>query len=142
MIYTVSLPPAPSVNHLYGYARQGIHTRVYRTARAVNWSNDALLLLRAGGCRTVPPGSYWIAVSLTVRTRRLDVDAPVKLTLDVLADALGIDDRMVGALHVCKVPVATRAGEGLDLVVDVEPVDGPAAWAARSVAALPAAFPR
>lgn len=109
------------MNALYRYARHGNATRVYRSARAVQWRDDALLLLLAAGRRTLPAGEWWVSLTCIVHTCRLDVDAPLKIVIDTaVIDALGIDDRSVGHLEVFKVPVRRRADERLKLRLRVE----------------------
>lgn len=122
LITTVSatLPHPPGINATYRSGRG----RWYKTARARQWQQDALLLLRAAGIRTLPAGSYWLALALTLCTVRLDADAPLKLVIDTVAEALGIDDRCVGLFVVRKLPVRSRAAQRLHVGLCLHAVDG------------------
>src|SRR5947209_15723957 len=106
---SASLPAAVGVNRLYGRGRQGL----YKSRAAVMWTMSALVRLRLAGFRTQPEGVYWIEIDLDVRTIALDIDAPLKLAIDVVSLALGIDDRWVGRLGVRKVRVRQRADQRL-----------------------------
>jgi hypothetical protein len=87
-----------------------------------------MLALRAAGFRTQPDGCYWIGVEMSLYTIALDVDAPIKLVLDTIEGALGVDDRWTGRLTVSKVVVAHRADERLEVQVSVQPVRNRDAW--------------
>lgn len=115
------LPPAPGVNALYGYSRIGQNgTRVYRTARAEEWAQWAHLLLRAAGFRSLQDKPCWISLELIVYTTRLDIDAPLKIVLDAVQEALCMDDRYVGELHVVKIP-AKPADQRLEIHAVIRP---------------------
>lgn len=110
------LPHPPGINATYR-AGQG---RVYMTPAAKAWKDAAVLLLRAAGARSQPPGEYRLGVHLALCTRRLDLDAPIKLALDAIATVLGLDDRCIDCLTMVKVEAATPAAQHLDVSVIVE----------------------
>lgn len=124
-ILQATLRAAPGVNATYRTARSG---HWYLSNRAQQWEQDAMLALRAAGFRTQPDGCYWIGVEMSLYTIALDVDAPIKLVLDTIEGALGVDDRWTGRLTVSKVVVAHRADERLEVQVSVQPVRNRDAW--------------
>jgi hypothetical protein len=100
-----------------------------------------MLALRRAGFRLQPAGCYWIAVELRLFTIALDLDAPIKLCLDVVEGALGIDDRWIGWLTDLKVLVARRAEQRLEVEVSVQPVRDRHEWRELSERRLEAARP-
>lgn len=132
--YACILHHPPGVNLIWRTGRG----RVYKSASAVKWDQDAMILLRAAGWRPLPPGHYWLALGCVLHTVRHDIDSCLKLALDAVAAALGVDDACIGALSVAKVPVGTRAEQRLGLVARVYPVADPDEWADRSRRAVPA----
>ncbi len=131
---TAILPAPPGVNSIWrtGRRRDGVSIRVYKTPRARAWDEQAILLLRAAGWRPLPPGLYWVALCCTVFTCRLDIDAPLKALLDVVASALGVDDACIGALSAVKMPATARADQRLELQVRIYQVEDKAEWEAHS----------
>ena len=73
-----------------------------------------------------------LSLSCALYTIRLDADAPLKLVVDTVAAALGIDDRQLGALVVRKIPVRRRADQRLELWAEVRPVADAGEFAALS----------
>lgn len=132
-IFQAMLPPPPGVNRTYGVARSG---HWYMSDRARQWEQDAMLALRASGFRTQPAGVYWIAVELVLYSISLDIDAPIKLVLDTVEAALGIDDRWIGRLSVVKVPVPHRTEQQLQVVTSLLPVRDREEWQALSLCAV------
>jgi len=114
------LPPPPSINATYRSGR-GVW---YKSVRARAWEEEALLLLRAAGFQAQPLGSYWIGVELTLWTCRLDLDAPIKLVLDTVEEALGINDRWVGRLTVTKLLADHLADQRLELRCEARSIAG------------------
>jgi len=129
-----TLPHPPGVNTIWrtGRGRNGLVTKVYKTAPAVQWDQDAVLLLRAAGWQPLPPGRYWLALGCVLHTVRHDIDSCLKLALDVVAAALSVDDGCIGALSVAKIAAKSRADQRLELVANIEPVADPEGWADRS----------
>ncbi len=136
---TATLPQPPGINATYraGCGRYGAVTRVYKSASATTWDQDAILILRGQGWKPLPAGRYWLCLCCTVFTCRLDIDAPLKALLDVVAAVLEVNDACIGALSVTKIPVKAKADQRLELVARVYPADDPDEWAARSRAAIP-----
>lgn len=65
----VVLPPAPGLNGTYHFARiRQYGTRVYKSARAQSWAEEAHLCLRAAGFQPLPDGPYWVALELVIQT--------------------------------------------------------------------------
>lgn len=60
-VFRSVLPPTPSVNHTYRFARAGRRTRVYKTACAEEWGQVTDLVLRAAGFRTLAGEPCWIS---------------------------------------------------------------------------------
>ncbi len=114
--FTADLPHPVGINRTYRSGRHGW----YKTAPARAWEDAALLALRAAGFRPLPAGEHSIHLDLVLRTRRLDLDAPLKLVIDVVAKALDVDDRCVQALRVEKVVVGKREEQGLEVHVSTE----------------------
>lgn len=135
--YSAALPHPPGINATYRVGRFAGSSCVYKTAPARTWDQDAFLLLRAAGWKPLPEGAYWLHVRCTLFTCRLDIDAPLKATLDIVAAALGVNDSCIGSLLATKVPATSRADQRLELLVRAYAVDDKADWASRSLAAIP-----
>jgi len=112
-------------------------SRVYKAREAVRWDQDAFLLLRAAGWKPLPEGKYWVHLRCTLFTCRLDIDAPLKAVLDIVASALEVNDAYVGSLIATKVPVKVKTDQRLELVARIYEVDDKDDWASRSRAAIP-----
>lgn len=112
---TADLPHPVGINRTYRSGRHGW----YKTAPARAWEDASLLALRAAGFRPLPPGEHSIHLDLVLRTRRLDLDAPLKLVIDVVAKALGVDDRCLQELRVQKLVVARPAEQSLEVRVSM-----------------------
>lgn len=145
-IYTVELP-LTSINRAYriGRGRDG-SPRFHGSRDHASFRESAHLALRAAGvrrCRQTPttrPARYWLwAASLRVSSRRLDIDASVKATLDAFADATGVSDHWCARLDVR----LRRDGDadGVAAVFVLMPVRSRGEWDAAA-AALDACTPR
>jgi len=130
-----TLPLPPGINHTYraGRGRHGDCARVYLTPAAREWTQSALLTLRAAGWRRLPTGMWWLSLDVTLVMIRHDIDAPVKALLDVVAAALGVDDRQVGHLDVIKVRAGSPADKRLEVFVRAGAVADLEEWNARSL---------
>jgi len=135
--YRASLPHPVGVNAIWRAGRFAGSCRIYKTPPAVKWDTDALFSLRAAGWRPLPEGKYWLHLNAVLYTVRHDIDSCLKLTLDVVAAALGVNDGCIGSLLVTKVSVKTKVDERIELVAKIYVVDDRDDWAARSRAAIP-----
>ncbi|KXX64195.1 hypothetical protein AY586_14705 [Marichromatium gracile] len=94
----VRLPYPPGANRLWRVARG----KVIATDAAKNWKRETALRAKVAGVR---PTKQAVAVEMVLHPRltakgvasqtRLDVDAPIKVTLDALQDVAYADDRQV-----------------------------------------------
>jgi Holliday junction resolvase RusA-like endonuclease len=102
------LPPA--LNHAYTPTARG--PRLTAGARA--WQEGAALALRAAVRHPASDRRARLVVRVTLTSPRplsFDVDGRLKLILDALSTALGVDDRYVMSLAVTKArgaPASTR----------------------------------
>lgn len=84
----------PGINQQYGRGGR----RVYLTDDAVRWKERAALFIgaQAGqqGWRHEEGQTYWIAIYFSVGEgrREIDLDAPVKIIIDTVAEKLGFPD--------------------------------------------------
>lgn len=62
--------------------------RVYKSARAQDFIKRSFLELRRKGFTPQPKGIYWCKVDMSIYTSRMDIDAPLKTTLDLCMWAL------------------------------------------------------
>lgn len=123
------LPHPVGINGTYRIGRRPNGQPVlYKSARASSWQDDALLYLRRAGFRRLPPGHYFVALHCGLFTKRLDLDAPLKLLIDTVAEALGINDRDVGALTATKIHGPRGSEERIELKALVIPMTSPTEW--------------
>lgn len=74
---TAILPYPPGVNRIWriGRGRGGTPvSRIYKTAEAAKWDEDAAFLLRAVGWRPLPEGRYWVYLTCILSISRHDID--------------------------------------------------------------------
>jgi hypothetical protein len=93
------------------------------------------VLLRAAGFKIQPPGAYRIRLELRLYTQRADIDGAVKIVQDTVCEALGIDDRAVDELRVCKQVVRRRAEQRMETCAVLslaDPSTGPSALRPRA----------
>lgn len=102
---TARLPIPPGINATYKTGSG----RFYKGEKAKQWQSDALLLLRAAGFRTGHADTV-LKLDLELGGSRLDLDAPLKLAIDTIAEALGVDDR-------CLVRLEIRRSDQIGLLV-------------------------
>lgn len=115
---TLSLPYPPGSNRLWRHER-GI-TRL--SAEAIAWKRQAQWIAQAAGCGLLA-GHVEVALVLhprltkagTASQTRIDVDAPIKISLDALQEIAYTDDKQVVAVS-CRVGQPCPNG-GLTLTV-------------------------
>src|SRR3972149_8241758 len=84
--------PIVGLNQTYKTGRG----RFYKSAEATSWASAAALIIGAeAGEASWFDGGADFSLSLTLSRIRHDIDAPLKLVQDVLADKLGFDDERV-----------------------------------------------
>ena len=97
----ITLPVGPSVNHCYVTTRQG---RRVLSAEARRYVETAVLLVRAEAARSGLAISGKARLCLTARIwferDNRDADNALKLPVDALAEALGINDRWIKEWHI------------------------------------------
>lgn len=126
VLFDVLLPLPPSTNHLYRSAhRRGTCIRV-KTREALAWQRDAGYALLAATTREArewaTSGPLSVEIELRLATaRRRDVDN-LKLVLDTVCAALGVDDARVERLVVEKRWVP-RGQEGCAVRVVLEEIE-------------------
>lgn len=115
---TLSLPYPPSTNRLWRHERGGHRL----SAEAIAWKRQAQWIAQAAGCGLLV-GNVEVALVLHPRLTktgkasqtRIDVDAPVKISLDSLQGIAYADDKQVVAVS-CRVGQPCPDG-GLTLTV-------------------------
>lgn len=97
--FSVELPLPPSVNRTYRTTKGG---GFYRSAEATAWLERAVWIIQAAAPRHLYPDAL-LAIEVTVHSQaRRDIDAGIKILLDGVAAAVGIDDSRVMELRVTK----------------------------------------
>lgn len=98
---TLALPVGPSVNHCYVTTRNG---RRVLSAEARRYVDTAALLVRAEASRAgfVIGGKTRLTLTARIWFERdnRDADNALKLPIDALAEALGINDRWIKEWHI------------------------------------------
>lgn len=84
----------PGINATYGIRRGG--RGLYKTQKAVDWQNDAALLIgsKAGEVGWEDHGGDF-QLSYTLSQARTDLDASIKLIGDTVAEKLGFNDKRI-----------------------------------------------
>jgi Holliday junction resolvase RusA-like endonuclease len=113
---------APGVNHYVVHTRTGAH---YMTPRARDWLEAAKAMVWLAGYEQHwlnPQTAYTFAVSIEHTCSRQDVDGPVKVILDAVAQGLGFDDKRVSSLSVKRIVGPPRGARVR--VWALEPMEG------------------
>lgn len=137
-VFRATLPHPVGVNRTYriGYNRKTRKYTFIKSKKAGSWEDAALIVLKGSGFTQQPEGMYWCSIHLTLYTSRLDIDSPIKATLDLIMKALsreelrgntkkvysGVEDRFNGELVVHKVFVTPQAEQRLEVEVEVWPI--------------------
>lgn len=119
------LPYPVGVNRVWRHGRG----RTYKSAAARHWQVEATRILRAQGLRALPAEHWAIRLDYELFACRsgLDLDAPLKLLLDTVADGLDVDDRHVTEIHGRRQAVRHRPDQRLTVRVMVWRADEMAA---------------
>jgi hypothetical protein len=88
---TASLDYPTGINSSY----QSGSGNFYKTEPARKWINKAVNDLRSQGFQPLPDRPYRAAISYTLRTVRMDVDAPAKFIIDAVARSLCYEEPYV-----------------------------------------------
>lgn len=100
--WSIPYPPF-GTNHMYVWTGRGGQRRLCTPAE--KWRDRIIVQLRDGGQPKPPPGLLSLRLDLyPPDARKRDVDGPIKLAQDAIADALGFDDYRIVLLMVRRHP--------------------------------------
>lgn len=115
--FSATLPLPPRINATYRTTRHG---GFYSAPEAKLWRENAYYILHAAGWRSLPQSTTALAIEYTMyvgKTR--DAESSVKILVDAIAEALGVDDRIVTDIVIHKV-VAPKAEWRVEVEVRAE----------------------
>ena len=102
----------PGINETYSIGKG----RMYKTSKAKHWENKAALIVGSTIATTgweYEGGTY--AIEVLVYNSRYDVDAPIKLIIDMLTRKIGIDDNKNFIRKVCIETFDDTTKEGIQI---------------------------